>query len=344
MSGEAIPMNSNPTNSMPAALSATPLRTVQEIIPDTYGTRTCTRARNCAGVRVMIRASFTSATVLISLAMAATFLSAQNPLTGSVSAVVRAADVQLGNSQALRSKAEQLFLMGNQARTAQGLSPLVWDDALAAAALNHCARMAVEGPLSHQYAGEPDLSERAGHAGAHFSLIEENIAVGPQPSIIHQAWMNSTGHRENLLNPGVDRVGVAVLARGNQLYAVADFGHAVPVLTQEQVEAKIARLMQSSGVAAHGSSEGAREACALDHGLPASLDTQRPEFIMRWQDAELDHLPGALLDRIASGKYRDAVVGSCPVQSAATTFTVYRVAVLLLRPVSAAPRTYLSQR
>ena len=204
--------------------------------------------------------------------------------------------------------------------------------------------MAGEGPLSHQYAGEPDLSVRAGQAGAHFSLIEENIAVGPQPSTIHQAWMNSPGHRENLLNPGVDRVGVAVVARGNQLYAVADFGHAVPVLTQEQVEAKVAHMVQASGVAAHGSSEGAREACSLDHGLPASLDNGRPEFIMRWQDAELDRLPGALLDRIATGKYHEAAVGSCPVQSAETTFTVYRVAVLLLRPVSATPHTYLSQR
>jgi uncharacterized protein YkwD len=326
-------MKTNPTDSIPAAiLPAAFAPAAYEIVP------------NAIGNKAWIRASFLCGSVLVFLALAVTFLPAQNPLPGTVSAVVRAADVNLGNNQALRGKAEQLFLMGNQARAAQGLNPLVWDEALAAAALNHCARMAVEGPLSHQYAGEPDLSERAGHAGAHFSLIEENIAVGPQPATIHQAWMNSQGHRENLLNPEVDRVGVAVLARGNQLYAVADFGHAVPVLTQEQVEAKIARLVQATGVAAHGSSEGAREACALDHGLPASLDNGRPEFIMRWQDAELDRLPGALLDRIATGKYHVAAVGSCPVESAGTTFTVYRVAVLLLRPVSAAPHTYLSQR
>ena len=333
MSGEAILMNTNPTNSKSVAmLPATIARAADEAVP------------NANAKKSRLHGRFSSGSVLISLALAATFLPAQRPLPGTVSGVVRAADVQLGSSQALRSKAEQLFLMGNQARAVQGLSPLEWDAALAAAALNHCARMAGEGPLSHQYAGEPDLSVRAGQAGAHFSLIEENIAVGPQPSTIHQAWMNSPGHRENLLNPGVDRVGVAVVARGNQLYAVADFGHAVPVLTQEQVEAKVAHMVQASGVAAHGSSEGAREACSLDHGLPASLDNGRPEFIMRWQDAELDRLPGALLDRIATGKYHQAAVGSCPVQSAATTFTVYRVAVLLLRPASAAPRTYLSQR
>jgi uncharacterized protein YkwD len=52
---------------------------------------------------------------------------------------------------------------------------------LAAAARRHCLRMAAEGPISHRYEGEPDLSERAAQAGAHFSLIEENVAVGPDP-------------------------------------------------------------------------------------------------------------------------------------------------------------------
>jgi uncharacterized protein YkwD len=255
-----------------------------------------------------------------------------------------AADVQLGNSQALRNKAEQLFEMGNQARQAQGLRPLQWDPALAAAALNHCARMAAEGPISHQYAGEPDLSERAGHAGAHFSYIEENVAVGDQPVSIHQAWMHSQGHRDNLLNPAVDRVGVAVVARGGELYAVADFGRAVSVLTPEQVESTVANLVQATGVAAHGNSTGARMACAQDHGMPASLDNRRPEFIMRWQDAELSHLPEALVERIATGKYREAAVGSCPSQNPETTFTVYRVAVLLLKPEQGGSRTYLSSK
>jgi uncharacterized protein YkwD len=281
---------------------------------------------------------------MVGLALAATLLQAQNPLPGTMSRNAIAADLPTAENRAMRNQAQQLFALGNQARAAQGLAPLEWDPALAAAALTHCVRMAAEGPLSHQYAGEPDLSERAGQAGAHFSLIEENIAEAPQPNTIHQLWMNSPLHRENLLNPGVDRVGVAVVARGNQLYAVADFGHFVAVLTPEQVEAKVADLVASTGVTAHGNSPGARDACAQDHGLPVALDNRRPEFIMRWQDAELHRLPGALLDRIATGKYREAAVGSCPSESYTSTFTVYRVAVLLLKPQTAAPRTYLSQK
>jgi len=277
------------------------------------------------------------------LCFAFSFLAWSHEMRADGSSAASAADVQIGNQQ-ISSTAQQLFLLGNQARVAQGAKPLTWDPALAVAAQVHCQRVVAEGLLSHQYDGEPALTQRAGQAGAHFNLVEENIAQGYQPASIHQSWMNSPGHRENLLNPSVDRVGIAVIARGNMLYAVADFSHAVSVLTPEQVEATISNLVQATGVSAHGNSSGARIACAQDHGLPVSLDNRRPEFIMRWQDAELSHLPEALVDRIATGKYHEAAVGSCPSQSAANTFTVYRVAVLLLKPESATAHTYLASK
>lgn len=256
-------------------------------------------------------------------------LPAQTP--GPDSATDPQSDSPIASTRALRNMAQQLFEMGNQARAAQGLPALQWDTALAAAALKHCARMAAEGPISHQYAGEPDLSQRAGQAGAHFNLIEENVAMGPTPTSIHQSWMHSPGHRDNLLNPQVNRAGVAVVSGGNILYAVVDFSRAVSALTPDQVESTVTVLLQARGIAAHGHSSGARQACAQESGMPASLDGRRPEFIMRWEDSSLERLPDALLARIASGRYHDAVVGSCTEESADKTFTVYRVAVLLLR-------------
>ena len=86
--------------------------------------------------------------------------------------------------------------------------------------------MAQEGPIAHQYGGEADLSGRAAQAGAHFSVIEENVAVGPSADAIHEEWMHSPGHRANLLRPDVDRVGVAVVAARGVLYAVADYSRA----------------------------------------------------------------------------------------------------------------------
>jgi uncharacterized protein YkwD len=69
------------------------------------------------------------------------------------------------------------------------------------------------------------LFGRASRAGAHFDIIEENVASGPTASAIHEAWMESPEHRENLLNPGVDCVGIAVVADDGVLFAVADYSH-----------------------------------------------------------------------------------------------------------------------
>ena len=73
----------------------------------------------------------------------------------------------------------------------------------------------------------------------------------------------------------------------------------------------------------------ARAACRLDKGLPSLAGVNTPEFVMRWQDANLDKLPARLLENLASGRYRRAEVGSCPPRDGQGAFTVYRVAVLL---------------
>ncbi|MGA2673304.1 MAG: CAP domain-containing protein [Terracidiphilus sp.] len=229
----------------------------------------------------------------------------------------------------LQIEAEQLLALANEARAAAGAGPLRWDAGLATAARQHCLRMAAEGPISHQYGGEPDLAARAGQAGAHFSLIEENVAIGPTPPAIHDAWMHSPGHRTNLLNPDVDRAGIAVVASRGVLYAVADYARVVQPLMRAQIEAQVAELIRVRGVAIASDPAQARAACATDRGLPGSSAAMQPRFVMRWQDSDLTHLPQALADRLGTGKYRQAAVGNCPAQDLQGSFTAYRVAVLL---------------
>jgi hypothetical protein len=195
--------------------------------------------------------------------------------------------------------------------------------------MKHCMRMAAEGPISHRYNGEADLTARAADAGAHFSLIEENIAVGSYPGSIHQGWLESPGHRANLLNPDIDRIGVAVVAAKGVLYAVADYARAVPVLTPSEVEAHVGSLLRAHGVSLLRDPSEARAACRVDKGLPSASGANAPEFVMRWQDANLDQLPARLVESLASGRYRRAAVGSCPPRGSEGAFTVYRVAVLL---------------
>jgi len=227
----------------------------------------------------------------------------------------------------MHAEAGRIFALANQVRAQAGVGRLDWDPALADAALQHCLRMAAEGPISHQYDGEPDLSTRTAQAGARYSVIEENVAMGPSADTIHDEWMHSPGHRANLLSPDVDRVGVAVVAARGELYAVADYSRVVEQLSASQVEARVAALLRSSGVAILRDPSAARAACMTDEGMPRSEPMAR--FVMRWQDADLTQLPQALTERLASGKYRQAAVGSCPAQVAGGSFTAYRVAVLL---------------
>jgi uncharacterized protein YkwD len=228
----------------------------------------------------------------------------------------------------LRAAEEQIFALGNQARAQAGVASLVWDPALAAAALQHCRMMAAAGPISHQYRGEPDLSARAAQAGARFGLIEENVAVAHSAADVHQAWMQSPGHRQNLLNPGVDHVGIALVYARGVLYAVADYSAGIENLGPAQVEARVAALVRASGVSILADPKLARSACIGDDDLRRSPGA-RPAWMIRWQKTDLSQLPQDLVKQLASGNYRKAAIGSCPAQGNSGGFTSYRVAVLL---------------
>lgn len=239
--------------------------------------------------------------------------------------VAAGAEAQGGAS----SPAGQLLTLANQSRAQMGAGPLRWDAALAAAAMRHCQRMVQTNALSHQFGGEPDLSQRTSAEGAHFDLIEENIAVGPYPAGIHDGWMHSPGHRRNLLNPDVDRVGIAVIAAGGMLYAVADYSRGVAVLSSAQVEAQVGELLRQSGIKVRRDPHDARLACMVSSGFPAGMTGGPPGYVMRWQGSDLQRLPQALESRVGSGQYQSAAVGSCPANGNAGAFTAYRLAVLL---------------
>jgi uncharacterized protein YkwD len=228
----------------------------------------------------------------------------------------------------LRVAAEQIFALANQARAQVGVPSLQWDPALAAAAMQHCRMMAEQGALSHRYGGEPDLSSRAAQAGAHFRLIEENVALAPSPDAVHQAWMQSPGHRQNLLSSEVDHVGIAVESARGVLYAVADYSAVAENLSPTQVEARVAAVLRSSSVSILANPALARLACAGDAD-PLRYPGARPAWMIRWQNSDLSHLPEPLEQQLASGKYRNAAIGSCPAQDDGGAFTAYRVAVLL---------------
>jgi hypothetical protein len=223
------------------------------------------------------------------------------------------------------TEARQLLQVTNEDRARQGLEPLRWDPALARAAQAHAYEMVRHDELSHQYAGEPELEERAGRDGAHFSTVAENIAVASNAQVVETEWMHSPPHRQNILDPRLTTIGIGLVRQGNNLWAVEDFSAAVAQMGSTQIEQKIEQLVAARGIRFVSASHAAEQTCAMDHGSVGP----RPMFIMRWEGSDLDRLPDVLEEKISTRRYGTAAVGACSSGNPGEGFTTYRVAVLL---------------
>jgi uncharacterized protein YkwD len=217
-----------------------------------------------------------------------------------------------------------LFEALNQERTSRGLSALQWDNALASAAREHATLMAHRNTLSHQLPGEAPVQDRATHAGARFSLIAENIAVAPDPSIIHSAWMRSPHHRENILDPELNVVGIAVVKGSDGLFAVQDFSQAVANLNLGQQEQQVVAELRAKGLRATKVTTEARKTCQMNRGFAGS----HPLSVVRFETTDLKQLPDDVERKLRTGKYNSAAVGACSGGNS-SGFTHFRIAVVL---------------
>lgn len=222
------------------------------------------------------------------------------------------------------STADQTLLnAANRDRAAAGLPPLRWDPALATAAHQHALRMAQMNQLSHQFPGEPPVQDRARQAGARFSMIAENVAEGPTVTGLHTQWMNSAPHRANLLDPGLNAIGISVVQSGNTLFAVEDFSTSVPSLSLDEQEHQIASQLTSHGLHVDTGSPDARKTCELDRGWTGP----RPATVLRYEMSDPSNLPEEVLQKTASGKFHSATIGACHA-SGSSEFARFRIAIL----------------
>jgi hypothetical protein len=224
------------------------------------------------------------------------------------------------------SVAEQyLFTAANAERKTRGLPELGWDESLKHAAVFHAQQIAAREQMSHQFPGEPSLGARGIEAGARFSKIAENVAEAPAAATIHDLWMHSAAHRANLLDPTLDRVGIAVVSRGGELFAVEDFDRSVQTLNFDQQEQAIGKLLTAFGLDVTAGSAEARRTCAMDTGFSGG---SRPAFVMRFTSTDLAALPAVLQEKLNSGRFHKAEIGACRAAQNGS-FTTYRVAVML---------------
>lgn len=97
----------------------------------------------------------------------------------------------------------------NRFRIANGLSQLLFDTRLAVAAAGHARAMARDDFFSHTGSNGSKISQRVSKAGYPWRLVAENIAAGMQNGVeAVDVWIDSPGHRKNMLTEGLTHAGI----------------------------------------------------------------------------------------------------------------------------------------
>lgn len=121
-----------------------------------------------------------------------------------------------GNIQT--GKAAEVLNLVNKERNKVGLPSLKLDSQLNNLAQMKAEDMAKKGYLSHNSPTYGSAFDMMKEYGVSYKTAGENIAKGQKSSdSVMRAWMNSSGHRANILNSGYTRLGVgyATDAKGN---------------------------------------------------------------------------------------------------------------------------------
>lgn len=114
-----------------------------------------------------------------------------------------------GEGSGAGSPGEQVVALVNEHRVAAGCPPLAIDARLVAAAQGHSEDMASNDFFSHTGSDGSLPWDRMEAEGYRWSRAAENIAAGyPTPEQVVAAWMNSAGHRDNILNCALVDTGV----------------------------------------------------------------------------------------------------------------------------------------
>jgi uncharacterized protein YkwD len=122
----------------------------------------------------------------------------------------------------------QVVTLTNAERAKAGCGPLTVNSTLTAVAQAHSQDMATNNYFDHNSQDGSSPFDRMTAAGYRFSTAAENIAAGQRtPQDVMTGWMNSPGHRANILNCALHEIGVGYATSSSSQYGVywtQDFG------------------------------------------------------------------------------------------------------------------------
>ncbi|ONH24446.1 CAP domain-containing protein [Pseudofrankia asymbiotica] len=124
------------------------------------------------------------------------------------------------------TQTDEVVRLTNVERSKAGCGPLAVDARLTAAAQGHSADMAQKNYFSHTSLDGRSFADRIRATGFPGTSIAENIAAGGTTAAqTVEMWMNSEGHRANILNCSYTHIGVGYAEGGSyRYYWTQDFG------------------------------------------------------------------------------------------------------------------------
>lgn len=121
-----------------------------------------------------------------------------------------------GSFNSDRELEQKVLELTNNERIKHGLKPLKWNEELAKLARAHSQDMVDRNFFSHENPDGKSPFDRMREAGIGYHIAAENIAAGQaSPEKAVAEWMNSEGHRKNILKPELAELGVGI-ARGGR--------------------------------------------------------------------------------------------------------------------------------
>ncbi|KAL3665509.1 hypothetical protein V7S43_009544 [Phytophthora oleae] len=116
----------------------------------------------------------------------------------------------------------------NQERAKQGVQSLCMSKKLQAAAQRHSDDMAKNNYMAHDGADGSTMSQRITEAGYEWDSVAENVAAGQEEvQSVMESWMQSAGHRENIMSADYTMFGAAFSYNKDSQYGIywtQDFG------------------------------------------------------------------------------------------------------------------------
>lgn len=108
----------------------------------------------------------------------------------------------------------EMFKLINKERREKGIKELTWSPDIMVVARAHSRDMWERSYFGHISIEGEDVGDRLDKAKIEYTFAGENLALAPTLVTAHNGLMNSEGHRQNILEPRFNKVGIGVIDNG----------------------------------------------------------------------------------------------------------------------------------